>query len=138
MPRCFQLQKTLLELIEAVGDESVGICLDTGHANIMSFDIPAMIRSFGSKLRVLHLNDNLGSIESCSGQPVHPDQHFFPGIGIIDFTKVFAALKDIGYNGIINLEPGDFLARLPISVRNAYMAGGASLIRAFIKEVGLE
>lgn len=128
----------LLELVEAIGDESVGICLDTGHANIMNFDIVEMIRSFGNKLRVLHLNDNLGSIEPCSGQHVLSDQHFFPGTGMINFHKIFSALKGINYNGIINLEPGDFLTRLPISVRNASIAGGASLARAFMKEVGLE
>jgi len=134
----FSTASDLLELAAAIGDESVGICLDTGHANIMSFDIVNMIRSFGSKLRVLHLNDNLGSIEPCLGQSVLSDQHFFPGTGIIDFSKVFMALKEIGYNGIINLEPGDFLTRLPISVRNASIAGGASIIRAFSMELGLE
>jgi Sugar phosphate isomerases/epimerases len=134
----FSTASDLIELAETIGDESIGICLDTGHANIMSFDIMAMIRAFGSKLRVLHLNDNLGSIEPCSGQPVVSDQHFFPGTGIIDFPKVFTALKEIGYNGIINLEPGEFLTRLPISVRNASMAGGASIARAFAKEAGFE
>lgn len=133
----FSTASDLLELAEAIGDDSVGICLDTGHANIMSLDIVSMISLFGSKLRVLHLNDNLGSIEPCSGQSVLSDQHFFPGTGNIDFPKVFMALKDIGYSGIINLEPGDFLTRLPISVRNASMAGGASILHAFAKEVGL-
>jgi sugar phosphate isomerase/epimerase len=134
----FSTVSDLIELVEAIGDESVGICLDTGHANIMSFDISTMIRALGSKLRVLHLNDNLGSIEPCSGQSVLSDQHFFPGTGIIDFSKVFMALKEIGYNGIINLEPGDFLTRLSISARNASIAGGASVARAFLKEFGLE
>lgn len=134
----FSTAPDLLELVEAIGDESVGICLDTGHANIMNFDIVKMIRSFGSKLHVLHLNDNLGSIDPCSRQPVLSDQHLFPGTGIIDFLKVFTALKEIGYNGIINLEPGEFLTRLPISVRNVSIAGGAAIVRAFVKEVGLE
>lgn len=134
----FSTASDLLELAEAIGDESVGICLDTGHAHIMSFDIVDMIRSFGGKLRVLHLNDNLGSIEPCSNQSILSDQHFFPGTGIIDFLKVFYALKEIGYSGIINLEPGDFLIRLPINVRNASMAGGVLIARAFAQEVGYE
>lgn len=132
----FSTASDLLELIEAIDDDSVGICLDTGHANIMSYDIADMIRAFGNKLRVLHLNDNLGSIEPCSGQPIVSDQHFFPGTGIIDFAKVFTALKEIGYSGIINLEPGDFLARLPVSARNASITGGALVARAFAKEAG--
>ncbi len=133
----FSTASDLLELTEAIDDKSVGICLDTGHANIMSLDIMDMIRSFGNKLRVLHLNDNLGSIEPCAGQSVLSDQHFFPGTGIIDFLQVFTTLKEIGFKGILNLEPGDFLLRLPISVRNAYIAAGPSIIRSFAKEAGM-
>jgi fructoselysine 3-epimerase len=134
----FSTASDLLELAEAIGDESVGICFDAGHANIMSYDIVDMIRSLGGKLRVLHLSDNLGSIEPCSNQAVLSDQHFFPGTGTIDFLKVFYALKEIGYSGIINLEPGEFLTRLPIKARNASMAGGAFITHAFAQEVGYE
>ncbi len=134
----FSTASDLLELAEAIGDESVGICLDTGHANIMSFDIMDMIRSFGNKLRVLHLNDNLGSIEPCAGQSVLSDQHFFPGTGIIDFLQVFTTLKEIGFKGVLNLEPGDFLSRLPIAVRNAHIAGGASIVHSYAKEAELD
>jgi len=134
----FSTAADLLELAAAIGDDTVGICLDTGHAHIMSCDIVAMIRSFGDKLRALHLNDNLGSIESCPNQPGLSDQHFFPGTGSIDFLKVFCALKEIDYTGIINLEPGDFLARLPVGARNASIAGGALVTRAIAREAGYE
>lgn len=125
----FTRASDMINLIERIGDESFGICLDTGHAHIMSQDIPNMIRVFGSRLRTLHLNDNLGKIE-----PVHSDQHFLPGTGTINFHDIFLAIKEIGYNGIINLEPGDFLTRLPISVRDAVINGGAQITKAYMKE----
>ena len=120
----------MMNLIERIGDDSFGVCLDTGHAHIMSQDIPSMIRLFGSHLRTLHLNDNLGKIE-----PVHSDQHFFPGTGTIRFQDIFLALKEINYSGIMNLEPGDFLVRLPIAVRDAVITGGALTIKAYMKEL---
>ncbi len=128
----FTRASDMMNLIERIGDESFGICLDTGHAHIMSQDIPNMIRVFGSRLRTLHLNDNLGKIT-----PVHPDQHFFPGTGTINFNDVFRALKEIDFHGIINLEPGDFLIRLPVLVRDAVITGGALTAKAYMKDVKL-
>jgi len=123
----------MLELIRRIDEPSFGICLDTGHANIMSQDIPEMIRLFGKHLRTLHLNDNLGMIS-----PVYPDQHFFPGTGMIDFPNILNALREINFTGNFNLEPaGQFLMSLPPDVRDAAMAGGAMVARALLEEVCL-
>ena len=119
----------MMELIDRIGEPTFGICLDTGHAHIMSQDIPGMIRMFCKRLRTLHLNDNLGAIT-----PVHPDQHLFPGAGTIDFPSIFDALKCINFTGVINLEPGEFLTRLPVDVRDAAMMGGALVARAYVDE----
>ena len=120
----------MMELIDRINEPSFGICLDTGHAHIMSQDIPEMVRIFDKRLRTLHLNDNLGKIT-----PVHPDQHLFPGAGSIDFFSIFSALKDIDFTGTINLEPGLF-AHLPVDIRDAALAGGALVARAYMKAVG--
>jgi len=129
----FTRASDMMALIERIDEPSYGICLDTGHAHIMSQDIPAMIRAFGKHLRTLHLNDNLGRIT-----PVHPDQHLFPGAGTVDFQSAFDALKDITFAGIINLEPGQFLTRLPVEVRDAAMAGGALVAKAYMEVVGYQ
>jgi len=123
----FTRASDMMELIKGINEPSFGICLDTGHAHIMSQNIPEMIRIFDTRLRTLHLNDNLGQIT-----PIHSDQHFFPGVGTIDFPSIFDALTEINFAGAINLEPGQFLTRLPINVRDAAMAGGALIARAYM------
>lgn len=91
----------LLEVIEcAGGGENLGICLDTGHLNLVEQKGQAdFIRRAGKKLAALHLADNDGS----------RDQHLMPcGLGTVHFSEVFAALKEIGYEGLYNLEiPGE-------------------------------
>jgi len=119
----------LMTLIDKIDEPTVGICLDIGHAHIASQDIANMIRTFGERLRVLHVHDNFGMIA-----PIHPDQHLFPGAGTIDFPRVFSALKEINFCGTINLEPG-LLERLPINVRDAAITGGALVVKAYINDI---
>jgi len=125
----FASASDMLELIERIDDPTFGLCLDTGHAHIMSQNIPEMIYAFEKHLRTVHLNDNFGMIA-----PVHPDQHLFPGAGTIDFVAVFNALKSISFTGAISLEPGQVLSKLPINARDASIMGGAMVAKAFMKE----
>ena len=123
----FTTADDLLGLLDKIGEPSFGICIDTGHANIMSQNIPAMLKACGTRLRTVHLNDNYGMVS-----PIYPDMHLFPGSGGIDFAGVFSALRDINFTGLINLEPGDFIIGLPKSVRDASMAGGAMVAKAYM------
>ena len=97
----------LLWYIEQLGDEHLGICLDTGHLNLTkACSQGAFIRKAGKHLKALHIADNQGAT----------DQHLMPfGVGKVDFEDVFSALKEIGYDGIYNLEiPGERHAPLEI------------------------
>ena len=85
----------------AVGDNKkyMAICMDTGHSNkAMRFNnnpTPAdVIRRLGSDIKVLHLNDN----------DTLTDQHKIPLTGCIDWVDVLDALKEIGYDGVYNME----------------------------------
>ena len=74
-------------------------CIDTGHVNkAMRFDnnpTPgAFIREMGSSVKCLHLNDN----------DTLTDQHKPPKTGVIDWNDVMSALKEVGYDGVYNLE----------------------------------
>lgn len=74
-------------------------CIDTGHVNkAMRFNnnpTPAeFIRSMGSSVKCLHLNDN----------NTLKDQHKPPKTGVIDWDDVMLALDEIGYDGVYNLE----------------------------------
>lgn len=78
--------------------DAFAACVDTGHSNsAVQYGHPTpadVIRMLGSRVTVLHLNDNDG----------HKDQHKLPLGGTIDWNDVLAALKEIGYEGVYNLE----------------------------------
>lgn len=93
-------------------DEAIGICKEVGIPNLkiladtfqMSIEernIAESIRRAGEYIRHVHLSD--------SGR-------LLPGYGNIDFKAVFAALKEIGYEGYMALEcaiPGNPEEELP-------------------------
>jgi sugar phosphate isomerase/epimerase len=62
---------------------------DVGHSAVMGEDIAAGIRRLGPLLRNLHLEDIRGRVHA----------HKLYGEGDIDFTPVFRALREIGYQG---------------------------------------
>lgn len=115
----------MLRLLHDIDSPRVKLCLDTGHANISAQDIPAMIRSFGKELATLHLNDNYGMI-----WPVYEDLHLFPGSGRIDWAAVFAALRDIGFDGVLNMEPVAELRRMPEKIQRIQLRAAADTLRA--------
>ena len=58
--------------------------------------IGTIIRTLGSRIVCLHLNDNNTLF----------DQHKPPMTGLIDWKDVLSALKETGYEGIYNMELG--------------------------------
>lgn len=99
-------------IIDQVGSDKLGICLDTGHLNLNGKNQREYILKAGKRLRAIHIADNEG----------HSDQHLMPfTCGQIDFLQVVSALKEIGYDGLFNLEiPGE--NRIPLELRNAKLA----------------
>ena len=88
----------LIELLAELDHPALGITIDTSHANVQKLDCAAVIRQFGRHICCTHMSDN-----DSSG-----DQHLPPGRGSINWPAVVAALRDIGYDGIFNLEiPGE-------------------------------
>ena len=97
----------LLWYIEELGEEHLGICLDTGHLNVSkASDQTYFIETAGKHLQALHIADNQGET----------DQHLMPfGIGTVDMKAVMEALEKIGYDGLYNLEiPGERRTHLAI------------------------
>jgi len=99
----------LSRIIDAVGSPKLGICLDTGHANISGVDQVDFIKKGGPLIKALHIADNEGIT----------DQHMMPfGRGNIQWDKIVPALKEINYSGLFNLEiPGE--NRCPLEIRMA-------------------
>ena len=128
-PYPYTRAEDMLALARDIGGDHVGICLDTGHANISAQNIPAMIRAFGKKLTTVHLNDNYGLIS-----PVYEDLHLFPGSGRIGWDEVFEALKEVHFEGTYNVEPVAELRRMPDRVRRIQLRAGAETLRALLGE----
>jgi sugar phosphate isomerase/epimerase len=91
-PRIGQDVKWIREIVDQ--SPSLGICLDTGHANI-SGDVGQMTKDAGNKLLIIHLSDNFGIY----------DDHLFPGEGKIPWKKLAEIIcTQTKFQGILELE----------------------------------
>ena len=96
----------LLELREALG-EGYGVCWDFGHAHMAGIDQCNALRQIGSRLTMLHLNDNFGRL----------DDHLAPCFGTISWTPIMRTLKEIGFEGDLVFENFTFFDGLPEHLR---------------------
>lgn len=92
--------RPLLALLEDLGLETTGICLDVGHWNHFAGggvrqDLPFWVATLAPYLRHLHLHDNDGSA----------DQHLGLGEGNIAFPLLLTALKEGNLSPSVTLEP---------------------------------
>ncbi len=87
--------RQVLRIVREVRHPSLGVCFDTGHANIEPLvKLPHMIRDIAPLLWASHLHDNDGT----------GDQHLPPGKGNIDWHELLAAFRGIDYHGMLSLE----------------------------------
>ena len=99
-------------LREKVGAQTIGICLDTGHANACGLNHAAAIRAFGERLKMLHINDNFGL----------SDDHCPPFTATVNWKRLMLALREIEYPGDFNYEVD--VSRIPsdaCAARDAYV-----------------
>lgn len=97
-----------IRYVDALDSNWFVACLDIGHAALVSEDPAAFIRQLGAKrLKTLHVHDVDGIF----------DTHTLPYQGIINWDKVTAALKEIGYEGDLTFEATGFLSNVPGSLR---------------------
>ncbi len=76
--------------VEEVDVEAVKIMLDTFHMNIEEDDMGAAIRLAGGKLGHFHVGEN---------------NRRLPGKGGLDWYRIGEALRSIGYDGTVVMEP---------------------------------
>lgn len=79
-----------LKMIKEIGSPAVKLHLDVFHMNIEEKDIPEAIRTASGMLVNLHVADS---------------NRTAVGEGHVDFRAVIDALLDIGYEGMLTLEP---------------------------------
>lgn len=88
----------------------VGICWDTGHANLAGLPQAEALRTVGKRLKCLHVHDNFGK----------GDDHRPPFMGNVDWRSVMAALREIGFEGDLNYEVT--ATNLPEEMRDVHAA----------------
>ena len=99
----------LIDYIDMMGSDAVVACLDTGHAHLAGENIANFARRLGNRLKVLHLADNCGRM----------DEHYIPYVGTIGIWDEFMkTLKEVGYDGSLNLEAGTYVRELPEELRD--------------------
>ena len=79
-------------VLDAVPDERVGVCIDTGHFHASGVDTLAAIHQFGPRIYAVHLKDHLG--------------HESVGIGRgeLNLKQIIETLQAIDYQGDLTLE----------------------------------
>ena len=83
------------DLNTRAGKSVFGLCLDTGHLNLLGIDPVAYIHKLGKRIKVLHIHDNNGQAE---------DQHLASYSGTLDFHGLMQALADVEYEGDLSFE----------------------------------
>ena len=102
------LYSTVDELLSIIGRlhsrnlMNIGVCFDTGHANIGGLNVPEALLKAGAHLKQLHLNDNPGEVKPKAGG----DLHLICGEGNIPWREVVRVLREVRYAGPITFELG--------------------------------
>ncbi len=86
--------KFIDDLNQLAGQECFGLCLDTGHLNLMRLDPVDYITTLGKRIKAMHIHDNNGMT----------DQHLAPYNGNIPWIRYLTALRDVGYDGDLSFE----------------------------------
>lgn len=79
-------------IIDALPDERLGVCVDTGHFHSAGVDTPAFIREFAPRLYAVHFKDHIGTVSVGIGR------------GEIDLRREVAALEEVGYHSGLTIE----------------------------------
>jgi sugar phosphate isomerase/epimerase len=103
----------LVEVLSIGHLNSIGVCLDLGHAH-MTVGVPEAIATLGARIVQVHAHDNHGL----------KDEHLFPGDGTIDWPATVAALKALATPPATVLELSSKLPdepqTLPDRIRQAF------------------
>ena len=84
----------LCALVDSFDAPNMGICWDTGHANLIRFDQATAIRFMGERIKCTHIHNNFGK----------NDDHLTPDQGTIPWKKVMKAFAEVNYGGPLTLE----------------------------------
>jgi sugar phosphate isomerase/epimerase len=93
IPNALSSASTLIRLIDDLGLDDAGLCLDFGHAFLMD-DVVDAIETASGHLCTTHISDNAG----------RADDHLVPFEGRIDWPAALFATRKVGYEGLFLFE----------------------------------
>jgi len=120
--RALEHMEYVLGLLRSLDAENVGICVDTGHANMGTLGSARAIRMAGDKLFTTHLHDNFTQV----------DDHLPPGQATIDWADVFRALSEVRYTRPVMLELSDNARHRPYD-QDVELRQGLDNVRRFVR-----
>ena len=85
--------RDLLWLLGTLERLDVGLCLDTGHAQL-SGDLPTVVHKLSGHLWMVHASDNRGEF----------DDHLAPGRGGVQWGALVEQLYEVGFRGAVVME----------------------------------
>ncbi|MFW6058932.1 MAG: sugar phosphate isomerase/epimerase family protein [Phycisphaeraceae bacterium] len=90
-------EKNAQQIIEQVdlGDDRLGVALDTGWLGTQGADGPAVVRELGTRIRNVHVKD----VRAAGGHETVP-----LGEGCVDLPGIFRELKALDYDGWLSWE----------------------------------
>jgi sugar phosphate isomerase/epimerase len=83
----------IVKILEKVDSLTLGVCFDTGHANMMK-NMGEFIQTIGNSIINIHVHDNDGTY----------DMHLQPPYGITDWSLFAESLRDVGFDDVITIE----------------------------------
>ncbi len=102
------------EIVESIRSEWFGVNYDPSNALIAGEDPIAVLDRFRDRILTMHASDRhlrrgytMEDLEKHVGRG-YPQalEHGVIGTGLIDYGRIFAVLKDIGFSGWISIEDG--------------------------------
>jgi sugar phosphate isomerase/epimerase len=92
-------------VFKALPSKYFGLTYDVAHASLLPDGMKAFVKAFPDRIVSVHLSDT----------DLLLDKHLPIGEGKIDFRKALQDLKEIGFDGVLNIElrdnPGRLLSR---------------------------
>ncbi len=104
--------EVLRAMMEKLGYEDFGVCIDVGHAKITDNEPQDFLAAFSAdELCSLHIHDNDG----------WDDRHWMPFCGVLDWEAIMGTLRRIGYRGELTLETFAMVENMPAEVLPSFL-----------------
>lgn len=99
----------LVEFVDTFKTDSVGICWDFEHADIMGQNQREALLHIGKRLIATHVSDTYSKTDNTL-------MHVLPLTGTVNWQEVMTTLREIDYQGDFCYEVHNYMNRLPDSV----------------------